>query len=290
MAEVSKAKLERIRKMRAFATIAKGDVPKKKSKDVYIVQSQSNPQKTYTVSHNGGWECTCPDHQETGLLCKHIQSVQMWERFDEQEDDDVLTLKAEIDHPQCDECGSYAVVKNGKRKTKQGMRQRYICKDCGRRFTPDPIKHRKGNAKLVALCMDLYFKGLSCRKISDTIEQFYDLDVHEETIRLWINEFMDKINKYVRKYNPDLGEVWNIDEQKVKSNGEWVYSWNILDEKTRFLIANTLTKERSILETRKVFSKAIGTVEGKPRMAITDGMTSYPAVVRDMIYFNETYL
>jgi len=281
--KISKAKLERIRKMRAFAIIAKGDMPRKVEgkKEVFIVPSQSNPQKTYTVSHNGAWKCTCPDHTETGLKCKHIQSVQMWEKLEQQTNDDILTLNAEIDHPQCDHCQSYNVVKNGQRKNKDGVKQRYLCRDCGRRFVPEQTKYKKASIKLVALCMDLYFKGLSLRKISDTIEQFYGLEVSHVAIRDWINEFMNKINQYVSRYNPDVGDIWNIDEQKVKSEGDWVYSWNIMDKKTRYLIANTITQERSILETGKVFNRAIGNAETKPRMIVTDKMNAYPHVVRE---------
>ncbi len=278
-----KIKLEKIRKMRAFAIIAKGTIPKRIEKDVFVIPSQNTPDKTYTVTHNGGWACDCPDFQknEGSLHCKHIQAVEMWQKFEEKADEDILTLKAEINHPQCPECASYKIVKNGYRQTKMGRRQTYKCQDCSYRFTLEPIKFRKGNTKLIALCMDLYFKGLSCRKISDTIEQFYNLNVHQETIRLWINEFMNKINEYVKKYNPNLGEIWNIDEQKVKSEGEWVYSWNVLDEKTRFLIANTITKERSLIETEKVFHKAIGNVEDKPRMIVTDKMNAYPYTIRE---------
>lgn len=192
-----KTKLERLRKMRAYAIIAKGDMPKRQDRDIFVVPSQSNPQKTYTVSHNGAWKCTCPDHTETGLMCKHIQSVQMWEKFDEGEDDDVLSLNIDVEHPQCPNCGSYAVVKNGRRKTAMGTRQRYICKDCEHRFTVEPIKYRKATTKLIALCLDLYYKGLSLRKISDTIEQFYNLSIHHDTIRVWIDTFMEKIRIYV---------------------------------------------------------------------------------------------
>ncbi len=280
--KVSRAKLEKLRKMRAYAIIAKGDMPQKKDKDIFMVPSQSEPQKTYTVTHNGGWECSCSDHQETGLMCKHIQSVQMWETFDEHQDDDVLELKAEIDHPQCDECGSYAVVKNGKRQTEQGEKQRYMCKDCGHRFVQEQIKYRKANTKLIALCLDLYYKGLSLRKIADTLEQFYDLDVSHVAVKDWIDTFMDKITEYVNKYNPDLGGEWNIDEQKVKSDGKWVYAWNVMDKKTRFLVANKITEQRSILETKMVMGKATGQTETRPERVVTDGMTAYPAAVKGM--------
>ena len=128
----------------------------------------------------------------------------------EQTDDDIIALKAEISHPQCGECGSYDAVKNGQRKVKNGIRQRYRCRNCGHRFSINHLKYRKANEKLIALCMDLYFKGLSLRKIADTIEQFYDLKVHYTTIRAWINEFMNKINDYV-------GE--RVRGRKTDSNG-----------------------------------------------------------------------
>jgi transposase-like protein len=35
----------------------------------------------------------------------------------------------------CPECGSINNCKAGKRKTKDGRIQSYLCKDCGRRFT-----------------------------------------------------------------------------------------------------------------------------------------------------------
>lgn len=280
--KTEKIKLENLRKMRAYAIIAKGDMPKVVNDGVWVVPSQSNPERTYTIHRqNGSYVCDCPDHMETGLRCKHIQSVQMWVKFRKSVNNDILELKAEIGHPQCGKCGSLNVVKNAKRKTKQGLRQTYKCKECGYRFTPDPIKSRKGTTKLVALCMDLFFKGLSLRKIADTIEQFYHLKLHHDTIRVWITTFMNKINKYVAKYNPDLGEVWNIDEQQVKSEGDWIYSWNVLDEKTRFLIANTITKERSLIETEKVFHKAISNVENKPRMIVTDKMNAYPYAIKE---------
>ena len=37
--------------------------------------------------------------------------------------------------PRCPECGSERVWKDGTRQTKQGRQQRYLCRDCGYRFT-----------------------------------------------------------------------------------------------------------------------------------------------------------
>ena len=262
--------------------MAKGDTPKIIGKETFIVPSQSDREKRYTVTHNGEWRCNCPDFQKTGLMCKHIQSVQIFLKLREKED--ILEIKTELETNEirCDRCNSINVIKRGKRKTKVGIRQRYECKECGRRFTPEPIKHRKANTKLIALTMDLYFKGLSLRKIADTIYQFYGIRVHHETIRTWINVYMAKINEYVNNLEPNVGEIWHIDEQKIKAENDWFYSWNVLDENTRFLIANAITKERSIMETEIVMKKAKKNTHGaKPRAVITDGMRAYPTAVKN---------
>jgi transposase-like protein len=282
LSETQKQNLENLRKIRAYAILAKGDMPKVVDKEKYIVRSQSDSEKRYTVEHNGQWTCTCPDHKETHLHCKHIQSVQMFLQLKDKAD--VLDLQDELendDEVRCDQCNSLNVIKRGTRKTKSGIRQRYECKECGRRFTNEPIKHRKANTKLIALSMDLYYKGLSLRKIADTIEQFYGISLHHETIRIWINTFMEKINDYVQELEPNVGDTWHIDEQKIKAENKWLYSWNILDEKTRFLIANEITEQRSTLETRMVMQKAKKqTKDAKPWFMISDGMSAYPAAIR----------
>lgn len=282
-----KIKLENLRKIRALAIIAKGDTPEVIENNVWVVPSQHTPNKTYTVYKiDKNFACNCPDfvkNTEKGeyLRCKHIQMIEIYQRLQHHVDDDVLTLKAEINHPQCPNCSSYEVVKKGFRQTKSGQRQKYRCNHCNYWFVLEPIKYRKGNTKLIALCLDLYFKGLSLRKIANTIEQFYDLKLHHDTIRVWINTFMSKITDYVRKYKPKLGEIWNIDEQMVKSNGDWVYSWNALDEKTRYLIANTVTKGRSIFETKKIMKEVKRNVETEPHIVITDKMRAYPQALND---------
>lgn len=138
--------------------------------------------------------------------------------------------------------------------------------------------------------MDLYFKGLSFRKIADTIYQFYGIKIHHDTIRRWINKFMDRINKHVNKIEPNVGDVWHVDEQQIKINGEWYYSWNVLDE-NRFLIANVITKGRSVFETEMVLKKALKNTHGvKPKIIITDGMKAYPTAIKNVFGDDVTHI
>ena len=185
----------------------------------------------------------------------------------------------DYDAVECVYCGSFNVIKIGKRKTKCGLRQRYHCKDCKRKFVNDPVKGHKATAKIICLSMDLYFKGLSYRKIADTLFQFYELEVHHETVRRWINKFMKAINKYVKTLEPKLSKVWCIDEQMVKSKAGWLWCWNALDYDTRFLIANTITKKKDLLNTHKIFREIKQNTNHKPAMICTDGWRSYEAVI-----------
>jgi len=147
-------------------------------------------------------------------------------------------------------------VKFGVRKNKSGNKQRYTCKDCNKKFVLEPIKYVKGNAKMITLTMDLYFKGLSLRDISDTIKQFYNLDITHETVRRWIRTFTKLMNEYTKKFKPELSERWHVDEQNIKVGKDWLWSWNVLDKDTRFLVANNVTKSRYIKDARAVLKKA----------------------------------
>jgi len=290
--KIEKQNLETVRKIRAFAIISKGDMPKKIGDETFTIPSQSDSEKRYKVEHNGSWTCSCPDFQKVGVQCKHIQAVEMFLKLRDKADGDILDFKKEFetDEIRCDRCDSHRIVKRGHRKTKHGLRQTYMCKECGCRFTIGPIKHRKANTKLIALCLDLYHKGLSLRKIADTVYQFYGVRIHHDTVRVWINTYMSKITEYVNKFEPNVGDRWNVDEQKIRADGNMVWSWNALDNKTRFLIANAVTYHRNDKSAQIVFKKARNQVGGCPVDIVTDGLKSYPNAIKAVFGDNVTHI
>lgn len=129
--------------------------------------------------------------------------------------------------------------------------------------------------------MDLYFKGLSLRDISDTIFQFYNLRIHFDTIRRWIQKFSKKIDDYTSQFKPELSGIINTDEQMIKSKGKWVWAWNSIDNETKFVLASTITKKRTVANARKHFKEVKQTIgEQKPDFVITDKLKAYPQAVR----------
>ena len=185
----------------------------------------------------------------------------------------------------CRSCQSINILKDGTRKTTMGKKQRWLCKECNKRFVADPIKKIRGNVDTVSFVIDLYFKGCSLRDIQDTLYQFCGLKIHHETVRRWINSYMKIINKYVENFKPETRNEWQVDEQVINVKGKHKWVWNCLDKNTRFLIASNLTGGRSLEEAKQIFQKAKDVTGKEKDLEITtDKMLSYPHAIGQIFH------
>ena len=179
----------------------------------------------------------------------------------------------------CKFCGSENYIKYGVRRGKQN----YMCKDCGHKFVDNLyFENLKVSPKIICLTLDLYFKGVSLRKISDHLKQFHDIDVCFTTIFRWIDHYIRIMDEYARQFQPQLGDMWNVDEMMIKVNGDWFYLWNVIDDETRFHLASVISKERKVNDARKTFITAKKRSHGKrPQFIITDGLASYNKAIEE---------
>ena len=264
------------REIRGYSILAKGDNPQIIDSNTYFVPSQSGNGKYRIFNDNDSWTCSCPDFQKRNLPCKHIHSVTFWLKLRNKP----KVMKVDVKGEYCPECHSTKLIKRGIRKNQYTAKQRYSCKKCGKRFVLDQFKRFKGDAKTIALVMDLYFKGISLRKIMQHLKEFYSIEISHVTIYRWITRFMKTMNDYVSKFKPELGNEWQADEQCVKARNDKhdykiAYAWNILDSDTRFLIANQVTDIRSRDDARDVFKKAERNAGKQPTTVITDAYGGY---------------
>ena len=138
----------------------------------------------------------------------------------------------------------------------------------------------KYNPKIIALTLDLYFKGVSLRKISHHLKQFYELNISHKSVYNWIEKYVGIMNEYVNEIQPDIGGVWHADEMMIKVNGSWEYLWNVMDERTRFQLASVVSTERKVRDARNVFQRAKNNCGGrKPKYLVTDGLQSYKRAI-----------
>ena len=271
--------------------------------NTYLVPSQFDSTKRYQVTHFDSYSCNCKDFElrckGKGLYCKHIKAILLFEKIKTKyEVKPEVTQKIEfiINTPKkdiCPYCSSEHLIKSGKRKTQIGVKQRYECQDCKKRFVLSPIPKIKGNEKLVCLAMDCYYRGLSYRDISAQFQNFYGLKLSHETIRNWVLKFSEIIEKYSKTLKPKTSGVWNADETMIltkrgidrknpdNKNKEFDYVWNVIDNKSKFLLASVNSgRGRSSKDAQKVITEAYKQNGEIPYQIITDKLMAYQDGIR----------
>lgn len=110
----------------------------------------------------------------------------------------------------CEKCRGKLVMAGG-RKTRQGVRQRYLCKDCGK-YTiglGDHFTNKTYPAKAIVSAITYYNLGHTLAETSKEINRRYKLKSSPTTVHSWIKEFHDvcsfsKIRAEVVKNNGRL--------------------------------------------------------------------------------------
>ncbi len=273
------------RVLRGAQIIEKGIEPKQLTHNSFEIPSQSKDLNYIVTCYANSWRCTCPDYQFRHVTCKHIHAVTLWQKLSRKLEEDhkkVSVFAPSLDNGiTCKFCGSSDIIKYGK---KNG-RQNFMCKLCARKFVLNQgFEGMCYDPRIVATTLDLYFKGVSLRKISDHLKQFYGLRIDHSTIHRWISKYTDVIEAYVASLEPDLGNIWHTDEMKMKIGGEWRWLWNVMDERTRFQLVSVITKTREIQDAKKAFRKSKEVGGKKPMLMVTDGLASYKKAFNSEFY------
>ena len=95
--------------------------------------------------------------------------------------------------------------------------------------------------------------------------------------------------RYSEKYKADVGNIWHSDETTVfiKKDGEKKYYqwiWNVMDAKTRYLLACEVTETRYVKDARKPLKIAKEAAPNVPDAIVTDGLQAYREAIKAEYY------
>ena len=267
--------------------IAKANTIVENADGSFSVPSQTVGEIAYrVVPLDGSYLCNCPDfiqrHAEVGF-CKHIHAVKFWiaARVDLRNEPKPKVFAE--DATQCPKCGSIRVIRFGSTYGKQSFK----CKDCEHRFRESAlVRGSRYSPEMVSLSLDLYFSGMSLRKIARVVNDHFGTEMGSTSIYRWIQRFVPRISEYAASLAPQLSETWQADELFVKMKGgeterqygqkNMAYLWNVMDRKTRFLLASRLSEKRDALSAVAVFNRAVKVAHGsEPERVLTDGLDKY---------------
>jgi len=180
----------------------------------------------------------------------------------------------------CKFCNSENTVKDGKRFDIQ----RYKCKNCNHKFydTSATLPRMRSNTKVIVTSLNLYYSGLSMRKVVEQIENIFEEHLSQSTVHYWIHKYAKLVKGFVDTLKPELSGKYHHDETEVKVDGNGRYFWETIDEDTRFIVASLLTESRNSEDAIKVFKQALE--KQRPIAFFTDGSFAYDEAYNKVFY------
>jgi len=253
---------------------------------LYRVMSQSGNGFYQVRKTDLGWKCSCPDHINRGVECKHIIAVKLSSALREEVQAQVKVTLDPVVLTNCPVCDSTDLKKSGVRRNKNTEIQRYTCLDCGKRFSVNiGFEKMKHNPKAITAAMQLYFSGESLRNTQRSLK-LLGADVSHQTISNWITKYTNLMKDYVDHLNPEVGDVWRADEVWIKVKGNLKYLFALMDDETRYWIAQEVADSKHMHDAAGLFHEGKQLMDKVPSILITDGLPSYHNAFNKEFYTN----
>ena len=222
-----------------------------------------------------GMVCNCPDSVYRKVTCKHSLAIQLSLKLRQEARERSRVVIEQIDCSKCVNCQSLNIVKHGIRKNKSGDLQRYSCKDCQKWFVFNiGFSKSRVNPKSITSAMQLYYTGESLRNIQKFL-RLQGVEISHQSIYKWIGKYTNLMEQYLDKIVPQVGDTWRADEVYVKVKGDKKYLFALMDDETRFWIAQEVADSKFKHDARSLLKMAKDSMEMTPKVFVTDGLPAY---------------
>jgi transposase-like protein len=262
---------ENIRETKGMAIAQNQNQVKRIDAETYLVKSQTNDHEYKVFKVSDEWFCECPDHVYRHAKCKHIFAVEFSISLREA----VRKIQPLDNLTECIFCGSSNIVKDGVRKNKRGDIQKFYCRDCKHYFTFNlGFERMKHSPQAITSAMQLYFSGESLRNTQKSL-RLLGVEVSHKTVFMWIKKYVSLMNSYVEKIVPNVSDTWRADELYVKIKGNMKYLFALMDDETRFWIAQEVAETKQKHDARHLLQMSERLMGKKPMTLVTDGLAAY---------------
>ncbi len=145
----------------------------------------------------------------------------------------------------------------------------------------NPEKRRRHATPVeIGAAVDMYFDGISYRRTAENIGDYFHRPTNAATVFRWVKDQTAKAKDIVEDMKVDTGPEWVADELQVKVGGEKYWLFNVMDSKTRFILAAYLSPERTTRAAATAMSMARERAANAPEEIKTDGLPSYQRGVK----------
>jgi len=191
----------------------------------------------------------------------------------------------------CPKCNADKTKKRGFRTTANRQKiQRYECKECKHAFVlDDGFWKMKNHENKITASMNMYYSGMSLRKIQQHLKMFYPHNCHFSTIYRWLIKYSEMISNLTENVQIENGKEIMSDEMEYKRLGKQNWFVDVLDCDTRFIISSDYMESRTMDNIVKVLKKGRKTTTNPVKIITTDCLNAYPKALRHSFGVNNIY-
>ncbi|MEM2916155.1 MAG: DDE-type integrase/transposase/recombinase [Candidatus Woesearchaeota archaeon] len=138
----------------------------------------------------------------------------------------------------------------------------------------------KNHEDKITACMNMYYAGMSLRKIQEHLQMFSPKNSHYSTIYRWIVKYANMISTLTDNLQVQSGQELMSDEMEYHRLGEQNWFVDVMDTETRFMVASDYMKSRTIENLTKVLKRSKFVTNGNVKIVTTDGLQGYERVLK----------
>ena len=113
------------------------------------------------------------------------------------------------------------------------------------------------------------------------------VQVSYQTVWNWIDKYTALMAKYLDKITPQVTDTWRADELFLKVQGNMKYLYAMMDDETRFWIAQGVADTKDTADLKTAIQRGQNYTEKQPKTLIIDGAPNFHEAVQGRVLDSE---
>jgi putative transposase len=132
----------------------------------------------------------------------------------------------------------------------------------------------RATSQMITSAIQLYFTGESFRNVQKFLK-LQGLKMSHVAVYKWIGKYVTLMEKYLEQIKPNVGDAWRTDELYMKVKGNNKYLFAMMDDDTRFWIAQQVADSKYASDITPMFKRAKEVTGKRPNVIISDGARNF---------------
>jgi putative transposase len=132
----------------------------------------------------------------------------------------------------------------------------------------------RATPQVITSAMQLYFTGESLRNVQKFL-RLQGVNISHVAVYKWIRKYVTLMESYLEQVKPNVSNVWRTDELYLKVKGNNKYLFALMDDETRFWIAQQVADKKNTSDIQPLFKRAKEVAGKKPSVLNSDGTPNF---------------